>query len=217
MNIVTSPESKAHREGYNQATVANRQGIFNGFRLPFSPSELHTASGKAILEANIDEALLTPQNSNVLAQLPLILTDDTTFAQGEISANAGVIQYSEKRHGKDIRYFHYENAQSMLLDVLNNWTEIYREDGNALMLAAKSITTIASNLSSISWKTLKVSMPLRMSGRLRIGISTIKRCFIRGAYPTYPSLTPDWLTQKEATTVRMPLNRTLANKATSVV
>lgn len=30
MNIVTSPESKAHREGYNQATVANRQGIFNG-------------------------------------------------------------------------------------------------------------------------------------------------------------------------------------------
>ena len=118
---------------YQNGHTAEGQGLYNGLRLPFDPAELRTESGKTIEEAAKSDMLVTPDGSKALGRIEQAVAE---FPAGEIQANAGAVQHMEERHGEEIRSFHYDNAQSLLLDVLNNYTEIRRGDGNALILSA---------------------------------------------------------------------------------
>ena len=71
---------------------------------------------------------MTPDGSPNLGSIPKI---NEKFPAGVIRANAGAVQRSERIHGKDIRAKHYDNAQTLLLDVLNNYTAIYPGDDNS--------------------------------------------------------------------------------------
>ncbi len=121
-------------ERYNQAKIANRDGIYNGLRLPFNPNDLKTESGRSIDEADKSELLLTPDGSSILGTIPAI---NNEFPAGIIQANVGVIHYIERIHGKDLSNFNYDNAQSLLLDILNNYMEIRQAKGKALFLAVQ--------------------------------------------------------------------------------
>ncbi|MBQ8692787.1 MAG: hypothetical protein IJ520_06545, partial [Synergistaceae bacterium] len=46
------------------------------------------------------------------------------------------MQYIERRHGNEIRDVGYKDAQTFLLDVLNNYGQIYRGDNNAIILVS---------------------------------------------------------------------------------
>ncbi len=130
-------------ETYNQATFANRDGVFNGLQLPFSPDDLTTESGTPIHDAKPNELLLTPDGSPILGTIPDGING---FPAGNIQANAGVVHYIENKHGQEIHSEGYD-AVSLLLDVLNNYSEIHKASNNALMLSTygdskKSIKSI---------------------------------------------------------------------------
>ena len=124
-------------DSYNQAIPSNNRekGIYNGFKLPFDPSELRTESGRSIEEAAKSELLLTPDGSPNLGRIHKAIGDNKEFPAGYIQSNAGAIQRSEAKHGNEIRGKNYDNAQTLLLDVLSNYSEIYQGDNNALILA----------------------------------------------------------------------------------
>ena len=107
--------------------------------MPFDPAELRTESGKSIEEAqNYKELLITPDGSAALGRIDKNIQDKNgvEFPAGDIQANAGAVQYIERRHGDEIRSAGYDDAQTFMLDVLNNYGQIYRGDGNAVILVA---------------------------------------------------------------------------------
>ena len=111
--------------------------MYNGFRLPFDPKDIKTESGRSIEEAASSEMLVAPDGSRALGRIVEPLGNNGEFPAGEIQANAGAIQRAERVHGEDIRKFHYDDAKTMLLDVLANYKEIRQGDGKALLLSVQ--------------------------------------------------------------------------------
>lgn len=123
---------------YYQAQIAQGEGLYDGLNLPFDPADLRTESGASIENAAKSDKILTPDGSSTLGVIDNAMQsqDGTEFPAGNIQANAGAVQYIERRHGNEIRDVGYKDAQTFLLDVLNNYGQIYRGDNNAIILVS---------------------------------------------------------------------------------
>nr|MBQ6739425.1 hypothetical protein [Synergistaceae bacterium] len=123
---------------YYQAQIAQGEGLYDGLNLPFDPADLRTESGASIESAAKSDKILTPNGSSTLGVIDNAMQsqDGTEFPAGVIQANVGAVQYIERRHGNEIRDVGYKDAQTFLLDVLNNYGQIYRGDNNAIILVS---------------------------------------------------------------------------------
>ena len=81
--------------------------------------------------------LLTPDGSPNLGRIPEAIGDNKEFPAGNIQSNVGVILRSERIHGDDLHDKNYDNAQTALLDVLTNYTNVYKGTENSLILSTQ--------------------------------------------------------------------------------
>ena len=102
--------------------------------LPFNPADLTTESGRSIDEAASSELLLTPDGSKTLGVIDSKTAKAAGIQQGDIQANVGLLRHAELEHGKQIRNAGYKDVKTLLLDVINNWSEIREGSNNSLWL-----------------------------------------------------------------------------------
>ena len=96
--------------------------------------ELRTENGHAIDEAESSELLIAPNGSTAFTRIDENIAKVAGIPEGEVQANVGVIKHAEIRHGEQIRKAGYKDAQSFMLDVLNNWNEIREGTNGSLWL-----------------------------------------------------------------------------------
>ena len=130
-----SASSQFSTESYSQSRNDRQYDTgTNRLNLPFNPEELRTEKGHSIEEATPSEMIVTPSGSLDLGYIPELVAE---FPSGTIRANAGSVIHAEKEHGSQIRGMGYNNAKELLLDVVNNYSEIRRGSGKALLLSAQ--------------------------------------------------------------------------------
>ncbi|GHS91055.1 hypothetical protein AGMMS49957_17790 [Synergistales bacterium] len=105
---------------------------------------LRTESGRSIGEADKSELIITPDGSPALGFVDEETAKDAGIVAGEIHVNAGMIQHTEAgsneggRHSEQIRKAGYKDSLNMVLDVLENYTEIRQGSDDSVLLVKRA-------------------------------------------------------------------------------
>ncbi|MDR1509418.1 MAG: hypothetical protein LBS53_07240, partial [Synergistaceae bacterium] len=102
------------------------------------PSGLQTESGRSFSSAERSELVLRKDGSPVLGRITNDVAKNAGIAPGDIYVNAGAVQHAENEHGEQIKKAGYDNAQSMIADVLNDYSEIREGADNSVLLIKRA-------------------------------------------------------------------------------
>ena len=131
--ISNTESASSDGEMYHQSIIIASKNSTT-LNLPFDPKELRTENGNTIDIALSSELIITPEGSTALGYIDADIANLAGIQEGEIQANVGVIRHAEQRHGQQIRDAGYDNVQTFMLDVLNNWSDIREGTDNSLWL-----------------------------------------------------------------------------------
>ena len=112
-----------HSSNDTLSETSTTQDIFN------------TEKGLPVSLADSNDFLLTPEGNSILSVIDEQTAKDAGIKPGGIRANVGALRHAESGHGKQITEAGYDSVQAFLLDVLNNWSQIWEGTKGSYLLA----------------------------------------------------------------------------------
>ncbi|GHV56032.1 hypothetical protein FACS1894216_19530 [Synergistales bacterium] len=139
-----APDDEFYEGGVGESDIIDRGDQGNGAEAERVKDIFQTESGRSVEDADPSELLLKEDGSPDIGAIDEKTASNANVASGEIRATVRALQHAERNHGGQIRQAGYGNAQTLIADVLINYSEIRQGNNTSLFLVKRAEGTKSS-------------------------------------------------------------------------